>query len=188
MNGERVSFEEIIKARRELQDLTVAHWLQDDLYKWTWWLNVVLTIAPWIIWWKLVDRKRVLEILAYGLLVTMTSTLMDEWGTQAVFWGYPDVMLPFIPRLFPIDYVLIPVIYMLVYQYFSEWKPFIIASVILAAVFAFALEKAMEGLGLYQLYTWKSIYSFPIYFALAVFWKWVVEKIMACQHGSEESY
>lgn len=181
MNGKTVSYQEVIEARRELQRLSLEHWLQDDLHKWTWWLNVVLTIVPWIIWWKLVDRKRIFEILAYGLLVTMTSTLMDVCGTQAVLWGYPDVMFPFIPRLFPMDYVLIPVIYMLVYQYFSGWKSFIIASIIMAAGFAFIAEPAMECLGLYQQYTWQHIYSFPIYFVLAVFWKWVVDKIMVYQ-------
>lgn len=182
MNGKTVSYQEVIEARRELQRLSLEHWLQDDLHKWTWWLNVVLTILPWIIWWKLVDRKRVFEILAYGLLLAMTSTLMDECGTQAVLWGYPDVMFPFIPRLFPVDYVLIPVIYMLVYQYFSGWKSFIIASIIVAAVFAFIAEPAMECLGLYQQYTWKHIYSFPIYFVLAVFWKWVVDKMMVAHN------
>ncbi|MDD3364896.1 MAG: hypothetical protein PHZ03_07955, partial [Syntrophomonas sp.] len=74
LNSRPVSYQEVIEARRELQDLAVAHWLQDDIHKWTWWLNVALTIVPWIIWWKLVDRKRVFEILAYGLLVTVTAT------------------------------------------------------------------------------------------------------------------
>lgn len=181
MNDNTVSYQEVIEVRRELQRLSLEHWLQDDIYKWTWWLNVVLTIVPWIIWWKLVDRKRVFEIMVYGLLVAMTATLMDTWGTQAVLWGYPDVMIPFITRFFPIDYVLIPVIYMLIYQYFSDWKPFIIANLITAAVFAFVLESVMKWLGLYEMYIWRHIYSFIIYFGLAVFWKWVVGKIIVSQ-------
>lgn len=181
MQEKIVSYQEVIEVRRKLQELTVAHWGQDDIHKWTWWLNVFLTIIPWIIWWKLVDHKRVFEILAYGLLVSLTVTLMNVAGTQAVLWGYPDVMIPFMPRLFPIDYVLIPVIYMLIYQYFWDWKPFVIANIMMAGVFAFVLEPAMEWLGLYEMYIWKHIYSAPIYFVMAVFWKWVVGKIIVSQ-------
>lgn len=35
-----------------------AHWLQYELYTWQWWLLIICPIAFWLLWIKVVDRKK----------------------------------------------------------------------------------------------------------------------------------
>ncbi|VXB09562.1 conserved hypothetical protein [Bacillus sp. 349Y] len=51
------------------------------------------------------------------LFDTITATLFDGVGLQYRFWDYPIAFLPIIPRAFPLDFSMIPVAYMLLYQY-----------------------------------------------------------------------
>lgn len=64
---------------------------------------------------------------------------------------------------------------MFIYQYFREWKSFIIANVILAAIFTFIAEPITVWLGIYKLDNWKYIYSFPIYILKTALIKWIVD-------------
>jgi len=172
---------QILQLRREMGHLSLQHWLRDDLHKWTFWLNFFMVFIPWIIWWKFVDRKRITEIFAYGLLISVASGFMDVIGSEYAVWGYPDVLFPDIARLFPIDLTVIPVVYMLVYQRYSDWRSFFIASTITAAVFSFIAEPILVWLNLYLLVTWRYTYSFPIYIIMALIMKWLTQKIVSQQ-------
>jgi len=174
-------FQQITQLRSELCNLSVQHWLKDDIHKWTWWLNLTLTVLPWIIWWKVVDRKKITEIFVYGLLISTVAGSLDSFGTESVYWTYPDVLIPIIPRLLPIDLTVIPVVYMLVYQRYPDWKSFFIVSVIVSGLFSFIAEPILIWLNLYSLVTWKYIYSFPIYIIMALAMKWLTKKIVSQQ-------
>ncbi|WP_305777687.1 CBO0543 family protein [Priestia flexa] len=98
-------------------------------------------VVPWIIIWsKLVKRDIILEILLFGTIIIITTTLLDVVGLQYRFWDYPIAFLPIIPRAFPFDFSMVPVAYMLLYQYFRTWKFFIIAQITMALTYAFIGE------------------------------------------------
>jgi len=67
---------------------------------------------------------------------------------------------------------------MLIYQYFTKWKPFITANIVSAAIFTFIGEPLFVMLGIYELIKWKHIYSFPIYIILAIIFKAILNSIM----------
>ena len=92
-------------------------------------------------------------------------------------WDYPDKILPFLP----FDFVVIPVVFMLIYQKFRPWKDFVIASTILAAFYAFIAEPVTVWLNLSVFLRWKYSYSFPIYVLIAVIMRWLTERIKARQ-------
>ncbi len=175
------AYDLIIQKKVDLWLASLNHWYYDDLRKWTWWLNLALSIIPWIVWWKLVDRKRLLPILAVGLLASLAATMLDIIGSEAVLWGYPDRLLPNLPRLFPIDFTVIPVSFMLIYQYFISWKKYFLALVLMSFLFSFAAEPLMVYLGLYEMYLWEYIYSFPIYIAIGLAIRWLVDKALLIQ-------
>ena len=168
----------VLEAKIIYKDLSLARWWNCEFNLWQWWLNLILVFVPLYIWWKLLDRKRILEICVYGLLINIVSSYLDVLGSEFVWWDYPIRLIPNLPRLFPIDFTVIPVVYMLIYQYFPKWKSFIIANVIIAIIFAFAMEPLMIWMNLYTLVSWKLIYSFPIYIAMAVVGKSTVNFFM----------
>jgi len=138
-----------------------------------------LSIIPWIIWWKLVDKKRVGKIFSYGLLVLIFSSLMDNVGVALTFWGYPYLIIPVIVRLMAINFSILPVAYMLIYQYFTNRIPFLLVNTLFALFASFVVEPVFFWLNIYQMYKWKNIYSLPIYTALSVFLKFLVELALA---------
>ncbi len=49
---------------------------------------------PWVLWAKLVKRDIILEILFFGTIIILTTTLLDVVGAQYSFWDYPIAFLP----------------------------------------------------------------------------------------------
>ncbi len=179
-------YEQVAKVKTELWITSLNHWYYDDLHKWTWWLSLALTIIPLLVWWKIVDRKKLLTIVVVGLLANIFSAFLDVMGSEAVLWGYPDRLLPNLPRLLPIDFTVIPVTFMLLYQFLPDWKRYFPALIMMSFLFSFAAEPLMVCLKLYELYSWKYIYSFPIYIAMGIIIKWLAEKFWSIQQKADK--
>lgn len=88
------------------------------------------------------------------------------------------MLVPAAPPLVIVDLGVIPVVYMLIYQYFPDWKKFTIAISVNALLMAFIGEPIAVVLDIYQLNNWKYIYSFPLYIAMALILKWILIKIL----------
>lgn len=83
-----------------------------------------------------------------------------------------------IPRINPIDLSVVPVFHMLVYQYFTKWKTFIIANIVTAFLYAYIAEPIFVKINIYEMTNWKHLYSVPIYILKAVVIKFVLEALL----------
>lgn len=175
------SFEQIIDAQNHCIQLQNQHWLKYEIFTFQFWLLIAMLILPWFVWWKLVDKKRFFEMLIFLLLVETIVTFLDEVGCQLNLWEYRYDIEPLFPRLIPMNFTMLPLCYMFIYQYFTKWKPYLIASTIIAALFAFVGEPIFIFLDIYQMLNWRHIYSFPIYILLAVIFKLVLIPIITIQ-------
>jgi len=173
------SFDEVQKVRGKLLKIAYEHWVHDDFLTWKWWLLIVLSIVPWLVWIKIIDRERVHEILLYGFFIAICAIALDNIGTDLLWWGYPDKLLPMIPPLFPADWTLVPVILMVVYQFFHTWRSFIVANLVLGAFLAYLAEPVFIWLDFYQLYSWKLTYSYLFYIVTALVGRWLVLKTLS---------
>lgn len=168
---------EIIQLRQLLWDMTLDYWFFNTFFSLNWWLLITASILIIIVWFLVLDKKRIIEIIAYGLFISITGFIFDLIGITMVLWSYPHRVLPILTPLIEINLVNMPIIYMLVYQYFQSWRSFIIAMTINAFVFAFVLEPILIRLGIYKVYYWEHIYSFPIYLLIGIFFKWLIIKL-----------
>ncbi|SMC49458.1 CBO0543 family protein [Sporomusa malonica] len=153
-------------------------WFQSVVFTYQWWLLVALTIIPFIIWWKIVDRRRFFEITTYGLLIALFAGLLDAIGVETDAWEYKYDLLPLLDVFIVYDISVLPVSYMVIYQYCHTWQSFAIAHVIVSLVFAYVSEPLLVYLKIYQLINWQHTYSIPGYFLLAVFIRWVMSKFI----------
>ncbi|WP_248924630.1 CBO0543 family protein [Paenibacillus hamazuiensis] len=169
------SFDDVMKAREQLTELSYQHWLHDDFLSWKWWLQLALSVIPWFIWWKISDKKRIHEILLYGLLTGIMAITLDNIGTDLIWWSYPDKLFQMIPPMFPADYTLVPCSLMVVYQLTATWRTFLFANVILAAFNTLVGETLFIKLGFYRLHSWHLSYSFLFYIAAAMLARWIIE-------------
>ncbi|SMQ86755.1 hypothetical protein SAMN05444673_6769 [Bacillus sp. OV166] len=168
---------DVVKKREELSTLNLDYYLRHNLFNFDWWLILALTVFSYIIWCRFVDKKRIREILLFGLMIIAIADFIDVLGTGYMLWGYPNMIIPAVPPLYGVNYAFLPVTYSLIYQYTQNWKSFIIAMVIMAIVFAFIGEPLFIWLKIYDLHNWKSIYSFPLYIILGVIVKWTIDKV-----------
>lgn len=171
------SFDKIQKTRQQLTDLVDERWREEVVFTLQWWVLAFLMVFPWFLWWKIVDRTRVKTILLYGFIILIFNTLLDNIGTDLLWWAYPIKLGPFIPPLLTPDFTIVPILMMLVYQFFKTWKTFLIANLVLSIVIAFIGEPLFIYFGYYILNSWTLFYSFIYYNLVGPFAKWFVEKI-----------
>lgn len=171
------SYNEIRSIEYKLAEMKNEYWLHHDVFTFQWWLLLIIFILPWILWWRYVDKNRLKDIVLFGSLLMLLVGLLDDIGVNAQLWSYPYKLIQAIPRLAAIDYGILIVAHMTVYQFYTKWKSFIIVNLVMAAIFTFIFEPLTVWLNIYKLDNWKYIYSLPIYVAKAVFIKWLVQRI-----------
>jgi hypothetical protein len=176
------SWEKVMRLRLELKEANFNYWIHENLFSWTWWTMLAIVFLVIILWWKIVDKNRIMEILLFGTFTSLIAIFLDVAGVSFVLWGYPTMIFPLVPPLVFVDIVLLPILYMVVYQYFLNWKSYIIGSILASAFAAFILEPISEYFKIYQLSNWKFVYSFPIYIFIALFIKWILNKVKAISY------
>ncbi|MCT1904306.1 CBO0543 family protein [Oceanobacillus sojae] len=170
------TWQDIIELGKQYKINKMEYWLNENLFTSSWWILFVTTIGIFIVWLFLLDKKRIIEILTYGFFVTGTAVIADAFGVALSLWHYPNTLFP-VPLIVEVHRIQMPVIYMLIYQYFPAWKSFLIAVTINAFVFTFILEPTLVWLHVYELDHWKHIYSFLPYILIAVVFKSIVNKL-----------
>jgi hypothetical protein len=176
--------EHIAFALKQVTYARIDNWLDTDLNTFSWWLEVVLAVVFLLIWWRLVDKKRLLELTFFGFVVMTISIWLDEVGYELGRWYYPVDLIPVFPPSTAIDYIGIPVLYALVYQYCGNWKSFLAGITVLAGVFSFGLEPLLLKYGFYVIVDWKLYYDFPTYILIGVIMKVIVNWIKAVMASS----
>lgn len=184
MNGGDALLDEIISLKARLLDLSLRHYYARELFSWVWWLGIACIFAVAGIWWKAADKKRLLELGLFGLIVCVSALFLDVAGTEMVMWIYPiGVFLP-LPILFPVDFVILPAIDSFVYQKYPAWGKYLIVCSVTAAFLSFGFEPFAIWIGQYKLIIWRLVYSFPIYVLIDVFSKFATQRILARQSKS----
>lgn len=162
--------------KKELFQASLKNWLDYEFLTWRWFLKITIILIFLLIIGKLLDRKRGLEIISFGFLISLISTLLDITGTYMVFWEYPYRVLPL--EFSEIhDFVVIPVSFMLVYQYCRSWKSFFLVNGLLAAFSSFVMEPVFMLLAFYKPIIWHHIYSFPIFWVLPLICRLIIDRL-----------
>lgn len=171
------TFEDVKNARETLKDLSIRHWLHDDLFTWQWWLLLAATFLPWVIWLKYHDKARTLEILCYGLLWATLASITDVIGGDLLLWGYPDKLLPMVPPLLPADMAVIPVSFMFIYQYAKTFKTYVVSSLLLSGGFSYVIEPIFIKVEMFALHNWTHTSSFIGFFVLSLVPYYLIKRI-----------
>lgn len=157
--------------------LDIQGWLKHEVFTGNWWMLLAFLIVPWFIWFKFVDRGRMLEILLFGTITIIFTLILDGTGNDFGFWVYPTELIPIAPEAFEFDISMVPVGFMLIYQYFSTWKSFVIALVSFSAIYAFIGEPLCHLLEVVYYIKWTFFYSFVYYITIGILIKVIVDKL-----------
>ncbi|MBM6617867.1 CBO0543 family protein [Bacillus suaedaesalsae] len=154
----------------------INQWLNNELFTWNWWVLLAFALLPWMVWFKFKERKILIESILVGTIAIIPTTYLDAIGLDLKFWTYPVQFIPLGARALPFDMSMVPVAYMLLYQFFKTWRAFIIGLLIMATLFAFIGEPVSKAMNLIYYLKWKYYYSFFYYIILGLFIKWFVNK------------
>ena len=140
-------------------------WLEHILFSWRWWVTLILTIVPWIIW--IIYRKKdsTYRLLFAGAVTMIITSYFDFIGSCYKLWYYDSKLIPLIPSYMPWDFTLFPVSVMFLLQIKPNVNRFIKA-LIFSTFCAFIFENLFKWAGFYFEVSWNSFYSFPIYFVI----------------------
>ncbi len=168
----------MLELQEKMTKLDIESWLDHDFLSIEWLLQLAIFVIPWLVFIRLAKREQLPELALYGSWVLILAETLDHIGYELGLWYYPTELAPLFPRFEEVNLSALPVIYMLVYQYFPSWKRFTVALIVIAVIFTLAAEPALVWLGLYTPLHWKPYYGLPIYVAIGVVLKWLVAKVL----------
>jgi hypothetical protein len=148
-------------------------WLKYVLFSWQWWLQLILTIVPWIIWFIFRRKQSTDRILYSGLFTMLLSYVLDVAGMALGLWQYAYELLPITPSIAPWDLTLIPVAVMFTIQFNPFHLNRYVKAILFSAVASFIIEPLFSYIGFYKLIRWKFIYSFPITILIYIAADWL---------------
>jgi hypothetical protein len=174
-----IDLDDFIREREIIKELQLINDAQFhfDSSSVQWWTLLAFLIVPWIIWIRVVDKHRIHQILLVGTLVISVTTLFDLIGYYFNFWDYPTEFIPLIPAALPFDLSMVPVPYMLLYQFCRSWKSYGMGLLCMAFIYAFIGEPFANWLLLVIYVKWSNIYSILYYILVGISVRAFVEKL-----------
>ncbi len=141
----------------EMQEKVVSMWM--DYWKefshvetGPFWVIVIMLIVPLVIIFLKIDRTKIFQIGFYGFNIHTWFTYSDVIAMRLGKVYYPFQAIPIMPVNFALDASLVPVTFMLVYQWcINNNKNVFLYGVFTSAFFAFLFKPVMEAWDLIKL-------------------------------------
>ncbi|MDF2570916.1 MAG: hypothetical protein K0R55_2520 [Sporomusa sp.] len=156
----------IYQIRADLWNALLAQWQIAITTPKYWGILATITVA-YIVWYRLTDKTRLVNLLFYGSLVTVMTSLVDLYATTAGLWYYKIRIVPVTTSVFLRDWTVIPLTYMLVQQYSSDWKQFFIWNSVGTFFLTGIVAPILSALDIIQLMQWNYVYAFIVSYMTA---------------------
>ncbi|PAK42759.1 CBO0543 family protein [Priestia megaterium] len=152
--NQKMKIDHILETQVELKNAWLDYWQSYSSFgTWQFWVSISLLIIPLIALYVFMDKKRAILLGFYGYNVHAWSIYIDDFSVYHDLWFYPYKFLPILPMSVALDASLIPVLYILMYQFTSNNKKnYYLYLLGLSMGMAFVYKPIMEALGLFQLH------------------------------------
>jgi hypothetical protein len=183
---QRETFQDLTNRMSALTDDWYDYWNKySNVGTWQFWVALALLVVPLVVFVIMGDRKKAFRIGFYGLNIHMITTYIDLFATTHRMWEYPYRVLPFLPASVSLDASLIPVTYILVYQWtLKNNKNYYLYMGILSLAFAFLFKPLLSWLELIQLVESSYITLFVFYVIVGLLGKWLTDLFEYAQDRS----
>ncbi|MBM7866277.1 hypothetical protein GTO89_07755 [Heliobacterium gestii] len=175
----------LLEARLTFNQLSLQHYLESELFSTGWWFIVGLLTVFYVTWWKLLDKSRFLEILLFGSFMAVSNAFMDNIGTSSSHWMYFTRLVPLSPGPFPIDYTVVPILFMLAYQYTNTWKTFLLGSAIAGFLLNAIIFPIMVSINIKHHYNFSLVYYFFLGIGASLLCRYLILAIIKRQFQAE---
>lgn len=135
-------------------------WLIHELFSVGWFFEITIISIIFAIWLKLLDKSRIQSILLLGVLSAIGFAMSDMLLIDYLgVIEYKIRLLPIDSALFMGSITTAPILYMLVLQYTSSWKTYLLWAGIGTTIVALGLLPIYSLLGILKFYRWNYFYQ-----------------------------
>jgi hypothetical protein len=163
-------FQHINSLYKDASKAVHDYWFSySNMSTWQFWLLVALLLLPLIALYFLLDRKRALLIGFFGLNAHVWFQYIDTFGITNGLWNYPYKVVPFLPVNLALDTALVPVGFILVYQWTTNHnKNFYFYGTALCLFFAYIFKPILISLGLFEFYKGMNYFYLFLFYLLTM--------------------
>ncbi|MFD2638373.1 CBO0543 family protein [Piscibacillus salipiscarius] len=151
----------------EAREYKLQLWTEYVLFDWHWWLGVILTIGPILVWIMFHKRNERKSLLLAGLTTAILAAAIDTSGQFFGWYDYRYDVFPMAPNYVPWDFVLIPISVMFTIQLFRNINAYL-KGAIYSVIVAFTVLPILSSIDIYVLNNWNYFYSFIALFSIYV--------------------
>ncbi|WP_417900327.1 CBO0543 family protein [Bacillus haimaensis] len=168
--------------QKEVSKGWIEYWQEYSFFDtWQFWINLLFLVLPLIILWFKMDRSKAFHLGFYGFAVHIIFTYFDTALVRYGLLTYPYQAIPLVPVNFGLDVSLIPVIFMLLYQWTMKYKKnYYLYSLMLSAFLAFVFKPILLFLDLIIWHKWVNpFYLFLFYIVIFCLAKWLTNLFLS---------
>lgn len=142
---------------KENQEQSVKDWVDywfdySSFDTWQFWVNVGFIVIPLIVLYFFIDKKRVFLLGFFGFNIHVWMVYTDAIATRYNYFEYPFKAIPILPVNVGIDTSLVPVLFILLYQWtLHKKKNFYLYSLGLISFLSFIFKPILEAHHLFHL-------------------------------------
>lgn len=190
MGGEQqTQFNELVDKHKDIAQSWIDYWFQYSSFDtWQFWANFIMLITPLVVLYFFMDRSRAFHLGFFGFSHHVLALYLDGFGTRQAFWEYPYKLLPFLPNNLGLDSSLIPVVYILMYQWvFKNGKNYYVYAIFVSAFFSFIYKPILAIWDLFRLENGTEFWHlFLVYYGGAVLAKWVTNLFLLAEKSTKK--
>jgi hypothetical protein len=183
-----VDIDSISKANETLNKLIAERWISEELFTIRWWGIVGFLAFSYILCFKLLDKKRFVELLLYGSLVSVFCVVADVFLSNRNMFIYKVSLFPMIPSIFIYDITALPLYYMVIYQHATSWVKYSIVITLSSLLMGYAFTPLMIKLGYLQFINWSYTRAFLIIVFIGFLAKAAISLIVYVQAKSLQKH
>ena len=172
----------LYELKMELWSQSYKHWVTKEFLSFPWFFNIAFLLVLYVVWIKLVDKRRLRDLLLFGSLIAVAATFMDIIAVTTGLWHYNVRLFPISPAPFPFDFTVIPIFYMLVMQYTSTWRGYLIGSLIASGTFSFIVAPVYVLLKIKEYHKVNHFFVFILIFVMTSIIKAIYNWIVKIEH------
>ncbi|MGF7034889.1 hypothetical protein J2T17_005858 [Paenibacillus mucilaginosus] len=157
---QQASFEHLRQMKKQYSSELMDYWIRySNIDTWQFWACVVLLIGPLVLLFFILDRSKAIHMGFFGYSIHVLTFYADNFGVTHGLWDYPYKVMPFLPMSLMIDASLVPVLFMLVYQWcVNHHKSKLLFLTATSVCFAFVIKPILSLAGLFLLFEWMNFF------------------------------
>jgi hypothetical protein len=188
-DAQKEALHKLIKEQQEGAAQWLKYWQEYSAFDtWQFWFHVIMFLAPLIILYFAMDWKRALQLGFYGFNVHVWFGYFDDFGSTQALWTYPYKMIPFTAHSIGMDASLVPVSFILVYQWtIKHNKNYYLYTLLLSLFLSFILKPIYVMHHLFKFNAWANYFHlFLSYIVIIVLSKVITDIFLRFQKNAEE--